>query len=270
MSIADGYVPHPKQPGTNPKGTRIMSAIKALLSLIRAPRGEKALPYVLVLGLAVTASAGSEPPSTVRGSLGMQGVLSSQAAAVPAALVEVDSPISLGRESVARVMAQLKLAGVAGGTLDVGDVSTFNSAEFDLYVKRRVGSDNDGGATYVYVHGGGAVLRDAKGEAPYQRNPLWYSVGLTLERRDDGKFPKRWLSLGVGHSDISSPPAHAPGTLLQAGHDAKPRDLIVSGSVAIDGPSKSKLILSGDVHRGIYGPRASTQVRLSTTAAWGN
>jgi hypothetical protein len=168
-------------------------------------------------------------------------------------------------------MAQLKAAGVAGDTkFNPGDVSTFNSAEFDLFIKRRVGSDNDGGATYFYAHGGGAVLRDAKGEAPYQRNPLWYSIGVTLERRDDGKFPKRWLSIGVGHSDISSPPAHAPGTLAQAGHDAKPRDLIVSGSVAIDGPSKSKLIISGDVHRGIYGPRATTQVRLSTTASWGD
>jgi hypothetical protein len=267
-----GYVPHETQPGPK-KGGWLVRFLLAVAKAIKPPKGERSMPYALALAILAPCAFASEPPATVRGSIGMQAVASEKAAAVPNAEFDVDAPMSLGHESIARVMAQLKAAGVAGDTkFNPGDVSTFNSAEFDLFIKRRVGSDNDGGATYVYVNGGGAVLRDAKGDAPYQRNPFWYSVGVTLERRDEGKFPKRWLSIGLGHSDISSPPAHAPDSLAQAGHDAIPRDLIASGSVAIDGPSKAKkakLIISGDVHRGIYGPRATTQVRLSTTMTWG-
>lgn len=272
-----GYVPPSDKSAPKPSkaGSRLMSAVRFVAGLIKGkPISAKTagnrmglLPLVLV---AFTAGAQEEPGATMRGSMGASGVLSQRADVVPTALVEVEAPVSLGHESVARVLALLRISGVAGDErFNVGDVSTFNSAEFELWFRRRVGSDYDGGATYFYLHGGGAVLRDSHGDAPFQRNPLWYSAGLTLERRESKRFPKRWVNLGFGHSDISSPPARSPLTLAQAGRDAIPRDLIASGSVEVDGPSKTRFIVSVDVHRGIFGPRASTQVRLSTTATWG-
>lgn len=232
----------------------------------------------LIVGLAVGAALaygasvhGEEPPATVRGSLGYSGVFSERADTVPTALVEFESPIPMGNGSMGRVLAQLKALGVKGDKkFSIGDVATYGSAEFDLFLRLRIGSDREGGSTFFYVHGGGAALRDSHGDAPFQANPVWYSVGITLERRELKKFPSRWVSIGLGHSDISSPPLHAPGTLAQAARDAKPRDLIVSGSAVVRGPSKSQMIISGDVHRGIYGPRATTQVRLSTTVTWGD
>jgi hypothetical protein len=216
-----------------------------------------------------SADAGQEPPAAVRAHVGYSATMTSRADALPTAAVEIEAPVSLGSESIARVLAQLRVHGIAGQTVDPGDVRTFASAEFEVALRRRVGADRDGGATYVGVRGGFAALRDADGAEPHVRNPLWYAIETTLERRDGDSFPSRWVSVGFGHSDISSPPLHTPGTLRQAARDAIPRDLIASGSVAISGPAKLKLIISGDVHRGLWGPRATTQVRLSTTVAWG-
>jgi len=269
-TIGSGYVPREPKPGPTPKGKRIMSVVRALFGVLKPRVTKRAHVGLALLALGGVAMAQGEPGATMRGSIGPAVVLSEKAAAVPTALVEVDAPVALGRESVARVMALLRISGVAGDEkFSVGDASTFNSAEFELWIKRRIGSDYDGGATYVYMHGGGAVLRDSHGAEPYQRNPLWYSVGLTLERRESKKFPKRWVSIGYGHSDISSPPARKPGSFSAAARDAKPADLIASGAVELGGPSKSRFIISADVHRGLYGPRATTQVRLSTTMSWG-
>ncbi len=212
--------------------------------------------------------AEAEPPASVRGSIGYSAVMTEAVDAVPTASVEVDAPISLGKASIARLLAQLRIEGIAGKSLNVGDVRTFGSAELELIFKRRVGRDNQGGSTYVGIRGGGAALRNASGDAPYQRNPLWWAVEFTLERREKDSFPHRWVSVGFGHSDISSPPTRRPGSFSSAARDAQPRDLIVSGSVSVDGPSRSALIISGDCHRGIWGRNATTQVRLSTSVSW--
>lgn len=224
---------------------------------------------LLLALLPLMASAAEEPAASVRAHAGYSAVMSSQADALPTAAVEVDAPVSLGHASVARVQAKLAALGIAGKTFDGADVRTFGSVEFELAIRRRIGSDYDGGATYLGVRGGGAALRDAKGDAPYQRTPIWWAVELTLERRNGDHFPHRWVSLGFGHSDISSPPRSAPSTLGAAARDNAPRDLIVSGSVQVKGPIGTSVIFSGDVHRGLWGKRATQQARMSTSATWG-
>lgn len=215
-----------------------------------------------------------EPPATGRVSVGAAAVWSTTATVRPSALVEADAPVNLGKtepgddSSIARVLAQLRLAGVQGQTVNPADVATFSSLQFDLYIKRRIGSDSDGGSTYVYLHGGGAALRDSEGSAPFQRTPLWYSAGITLERREGKAFPHRWVSLGFGHSDLSSPPRRQPGTLGAAARDAIPRDLIASGSTSIKAPGKVAVILSVDLARALWGPRGTMHVAVSTTLAW--
>lgn len=219
--------------------------------------------------LAARACAQEEPPATGRVSVGAVAVWGERTDVAPGAIVEAEAPINLGRASVARVLAQLKATGVQSEGFELGNVATFGAIALEVYVERRIGGDEDGGATYIHAHGGGATLRDSDGREPYQRSPLWYSVGVTLERRAGGAFPHRRLSVGFGHSDVSSPPRRSPGTLAAAARDAKPRDLIVSGSVAIDGPGRVEVILSGDCHRGLWGPRATTQARIASTVTWG-
>lgn len=231
------------------------------------PLSIAALVVMLLLGAKLAHC--QEPGTSNQVSIGAGAVLSSDAAAVPVVIVAADAPIFFGSQSAARIYAAAKLHGSQGQTIDPGDVATFREAELDVFLGRRVGSDRAGGSTYVYVHAGGAVRQNTAGNEPAQRTPLWWSAGLAVDRRDGEGFPERRLAVGFGHSDLSSPPLVTPGTLGAALRDGIPRDLIVSGHVTVKATGTLEVIIGGDVHRALWGPRATQSVRLTTTVTFG-
>lgn len=232
------------------------------------PLGIMALAALLLFG--ARAAHCQEPGASGQVSIGAGAVLSNDATAVPVAIIAADAPVFLGSHSAARIYAELKLHGSQGQTVDLGDVATFREAELDMWVQRRIGSDRAGGSTYVYLHGGGAVRQNTSGNEPAQRTPLWWSVGLAADRRDGDRFPERRLAVGFGHSDLSSPPLVTPGTLGAVLRDGIPRDIIVSGFVTIHAPGSLQVIIGGDAHRALWGPRATQAVRLSSTVTFGS
>ncbi len=144
-------------PATNAKAETVAPQRKE-------PKREKAAPWLL-LALAPFAQ-GTEPAASARVHAGYAAILASKAAYRPVVAVDVDAPVSLGRVSIARVQAKLGINGIESKPIDPSDARTFGSGEFEVAILRRVGSDSDGGASYIGLRGGGAMLRDASGDAP--------------------------------------------------------------------------------------------------------
>lgn len=232
------------------------------------PLGIMAVCVLLLLGGRLAHC--QEPSASNQVSVGGGVVLSDNASAVPVVIIAADAPVFLGSHSAARIFAMLKLHGSQGQTVDPGDVATFREAELDVYAQRRIGSDRAGGSTYIYLHGGGAVRQNTSGNEPAQRTPLWWSVGIAADRRDGDHFPERRLAIGFGHSDLSSPPRVTPGTLGAVLRDGIPRDIVVSGFVTIKATGSLEIIIGGDAHRALWGPRATQAVRLTSTVTFGS
>jgi len=232
------------------------------------PLGIGALAVLLLLGGRLAHC--QEPPTSNQVSVGAGAVLSNDAETVPVVIVAADAPVFFGAQSAARIYAAAKLHGSQGQTVDLGDVATFREAELDVYIQRRIGSDRAGGSTYIYAHGGGAIRQNTAGNEPAQRTPLWWSVGVAVDQRNEGKFPERRLAVGFGHSDLSSPPQVTPGTLGAVLRDGIPRDLIVSGFVTIKATGTLEVIIGGDAHRALWGPRATQAVRITSTVTFGS
>lgn len=203
-----------------------------------------------------------EPGASQQATAGALAVLSEKAAVTPVFQVGVDAPLYLGEDNaVARLHARLTIAGQAGQALDVERVETFNGAELELYLERRIGAGLDGGATYLHAQAGGSARRDANGLTPAERFPLWYGIGVTVERRSGDSFPSRRLSVSLGRSEISSPRTEAEGASRFV------RDLIVSGSVSVPaGPVL--LLVHGDAHRALWGEGARFSARVGVSVAW--
>lgn len=223
---------------------------------------------------ALPLAAQDEPHASDQVSLGAAAVVQEDATIVPAAIIGVDFPVYLGHSPVLRAYTLLAIDGAAGETLAPGDVRTFRALRFDAWLQRRIGTDGEGGSTYLAAHVGGAARLDTAGREPFVRAPLWWSAGLVFERRADEHFPHRRAALGFGHSDLSSPPRRVPGSLRAAIRDSAPRDLIVAGHVTVtaletkDGDAV-KVIISASLHRALWGTRGTTAAVVSTTVTWG-
>lgn len=206
-----------------------------------------------VLALALPALA-QEPPSTVSIEIGAGASLSDDSAILPVATVTVDAPVFLGDASVARVRAALRLHGSPGQTLDLRQVETFSGAELDLQLARRIGSGN-ASATYGVIGGGFATRRDARGEGPRQRYPIWYYGGLAVEHRSGEAPPSRRLVVGIGSSQVCHPESLAP------------RDLVVQGYIRLAELGPASFALQGDAARPLWGSGRGV-FRIAVLAGW--
>lgn len=214
--------------------------------------------FLLAAGLLCGASpvGAQEPPATVEILAGAGVSVSDDSAAVPVALVGVDAPVYLGDESVARIRAALRLHGSPGQTLDLERVDTFQGAELDAQLERRIGAGGNS-ATYVVTGGGFATRRDARGEGPRERFPLWYYAGLAVEHRpgSDGP-PSRRFMVGMGSSEVCHPTSRAP------------RDLIVQGHVRVATARGVSFVIQGDAARPLWGSGRGV-FRIAVLTGWG-
>lgn len=219
-----------------------------------------------------------EAPASDQVSGGVGLAAQSKAKAVPVLIIGVDFPIYFGSDNVdatARGYSETSVDGLEGETVDFGNAATFTSVRGDLWLERRVGSDGNGGSTYLALHGGGAARLDTGGNEPLTRAPVWYSGDLVLERRSGDHFPNRRLTIGFGHSDLSSPPERVSGSLREAARNASPRDIMVGGNVTVtamkaaDGGTSMKVVIGGYVHRALWGKHGTFAALVTTTVTFG-
>lgn len=242
---------------------------KARRKVEKASRRRNRVGLLLLALLPAFAQAWEpEYKATVEVLAGAGVSLSDDSAVVPVATVTVDAPVYVGEDgdSVARLRAALRLHGSPGQTLDLSDVRTFQGAELDLQLERRIGSGDDS-ATYAVIGGGFATRRDApakgagtaaaSGEstAPAQRFPIYYSAGLAVEHREGGQAPSRRLVVGIGSSQVCHPESLIP------------RDLVVSGHVRLLEVKGASLVLQGDVQRPLWGGGRGV-FRMAALVGW--
>jgi hypothetical protein len=217
--------------------------------------------FLLAAGLLCGAAPlhAQEPPPAVS-IVSAAGVsLSDESAVIPVFLLRFDAPVTVGDSPVCRLAVDVSLSGLPGESIDIQKPQTWKAGEVFGELQRRVGSDNDGGSTYVVGRAGFHTRILPADQTPRQRYARSYGVGVRVERRDAGGSIRRSVALLYGRSDVSSP-HFDKGQILIEGH-AKVANL-AGADIVIGGDAY--LSVSRSPSRG-----ARDVLRVWVGAGWG-
>lgn len=106
----------------------------------------------------------------------------------PAADLEVEGPLAFGERAIGLVSTRVRIFGLPGQTVSLGDVRTFRAAEVTLGLSKRIGQLKLGEQevwTSLAGEWGFATVAGSD-PAPALRYPRHYAIGLRFEERRGG------------------------------------------------------------------------------------